>query len=72
MPKVNIYVPDAMYEELRRRELPISRLAQQAFSAALADDVNTAWIARARERPVGSERISTEELMESVDDEFGA
>lgn len=72
MPKVNIYVPDAMYDELRRRELPISKLAQRAFAAALQDDANAEWIARARRRPVRSSSISTEDLMDAVDAEFAS
>lgn len=72
MPKVNIYVPDAMYDELRRRKLPISQLAQRAFAAALDDDANAEWIARARRRPMRPSRLTTEELMDAVDEEFGA
>ena len=69
---MSIYVPDATYDELRRRELPISRLAQQAFKAALRDDANREWIARARERPTISSSLTTEELMAAVDEDFGS
>lgn len=72
MPKISIYVSDAMYDELRRRELPISQLAQRAFSVALTEEANAAWIARARERPVSPASVGTEDLMEAVDAEFGA
>ena len=72
MPKVSVYVPDRMYDELRRRELPISQLAQQAFADALAGDVNAAWIAAARARPSHDSPTSSEDLMADVDDEFGA
>lgn len=72
MPKVNIYVPDAMYDELRRRDLPISRLAQRAFAAALDEHANAAWIARARRRPLRAASLSSEALMETVDEEFGS
>lgn len=72
MPKVNIYVPDAMYDELRKRKLPMSRLAQHAFSAALDEQENAAWIARARRRPIRPSGTSTDELMKAVDSEFGA
>ncbi len=72
MPKISIYVPDAMYDEIRRRELPLSQLAQHAFAAALASDANAAWIAGARRRPVRSTAVSTEDLMAAVDTEFGA
>jgi len=70
MPKISIYVPDELYAELRRRELPVSQLAQQAFAAALADDANRSWIARAQRRPIRTGGISTEELMQAVDEEF--
>ncbi len=70
MPKVSVYVPDRMYDELRRRELPISQLAQQAFADALAGDVNAAWIAAARARPIHDSPMSIEDLMADVDDEF--
>ena len=72
MPKVSVYVPDKLYDELRRRQLPISQLAQQAFADALAGDVNAAWIAAARARPVHGSPTSTEDLMADVDDDFGA
>lgn len=72
MPKVSIYLPDSMYDELRRRELPISQLAQRAFAAALNDDANATWIARARKRPTRPTSVSTEDLMDAVDDKFGA
>lgn len=70
MPKISIYLPDAMYAELRRRELPVSQLAQQAFAAALANDANQRWISRARSRPARPTAISTEDLMRTVDEEF--
>lgn len=70
MPKVNIYVPDAMYDELRRRELPISQLAQRAFADAIEQGANAEWIARARRRPVRVGSIRTEDLMDEVDSEF--
>lgn len=72
MPKVTIYVPDEMYAELRRRQLPISQLAQRSFSAALADNENADWIARAAKRPVRPAAISTEDLMSGVDEDFEA
>jgi post-segregation antitoxin (ccd killing protein) len=70
MPKVNIYVPDAMYDELRRRELPISQLAQRAFAHAIEQEANAEWIARARRRPIRACSISTEDLMSAVDSEL--
>lgn len=72
MPKVSIYIPDAMYDEIKRRELPISQVAQQAFASALAADVNASWVAEARRRPTRIGGLSTEALMSAVDEEFGA
>lgn len=72
MPKVSIYIPDAMYVELKRRELPISRVAQRAFVEALAEGQNASWVAGARARPTRSSNLSTESVMSAVDEEFGA
>lgn len=75
MPKVSIYIPDAMYDEMRRRKLPLSQLAQRAFAEALSANENSSWIAAARRRPARSaaaSTISTEALMADVDEEFGA
>lgn len=70
MPKISIYVPDAMYDELRQHELPISQLAQEAFTRALNETANAGWVERARRRPLRVSAMSTEELMSSVDEEF--
>ncbi|GAA1505105.1 type II toxin-antitoxin system CcdA family antitoxin [Nocardioides humi] len=73
MPKVNIYVPDALYDEIRRTDLPISSIAQQAFRDALSARANADWIAAARTRPTRTtRRIDTAALMDDVRDEFGA
>lgn len=72
MPKITIYVPDAMYDQLRARGLPISQVAQRAFSEALDGDANAAWVAAARARPLHETTISSEALMAEVDEEFGA
>ncbi|MBM7516709.1 type II toxin-antitoxin system CcdA family antitoxin [Nocardioides nitrophenolicus] len=73
MPKVNIYVPDALYDELRRTELPISSIAQQAFRDALDARANADWIAAARARaPRTSHLVDTTALMDEVRGEFGA
>lgn len=72
MPKVSIYIPDALYDEIRRRDLPMSQLAQRAFAEALASHRNADWIAAAKKRPTKKPALSTEELMAAVDAEFGA
>ncbi len=69
---MTIYVPDAVYDQLRARRLPLSQLAQRAFTEALARDSNAAWIAAARARPLRETGISSEALMAQVDEEFGA
>ena len=71
MPKVNVYVPEEMYEELRRRHLPVSQIAQEAFSKAITEDENpnAEWIARILARPRRRYSVTTEELMAAVDEE---
>ncbi|MCR1786035.1 type II toxin-antitoxin system CcdA family antitoxin [Nocardioides carbamazepini] len=73
MPKVNIYVPDVLYDEIRRTDLPISSIAQQAFRDALSARANADWVAAARSRPARTtQRVDTVALMDEVRDEFGA
>lgn len=72
MPKVSVYVPDAMYDELRARNLPISKLAQDAFARALESGANQEWVRRARSRPLRTTGLATEDLMAEVDTDFGA
>ena len=72
MPKVSIYIPDEMYDEVRRRDLPLSAVAQRAFAEAIRAGRNADWIATARRRPGRTSAIGTEELMAEVDEEFGA
>lgn len=69
---MSIYIPDGMYAELRRRDLPLSRVAQRAFAEAIDSDRNAAWIAASRKRSTRRSTISSEELMTEVDAEFGA
>ncbi|MDA8068184.1 MAG: hypothetical protein M0T77_06190 [Actinomycetota bacterium] len=72
IPKVTIYVPDAIYDELRARRLPLSQLAQRAFTEAIEQGANADWIAAARSRPIRPTAITSEALMAQVDEEFGA
>lgn len=69
---MSIYIPDSLYDEIKRRELPISQVAQRAFVSALAEEGNASWVAEARRRPIRAGGISTESLMSAVDEEFGA
>jgi len=72
MPKVSIYIPDALYDEIKRRALPMSQVAQRAFVAALSNDRNAAWVAAARKRPIRTSALTTEAIMTAVDEEFEA
>lgn len=72
MPKISIYVPDELYSELRRQELPISALAQEAFRDAIQARANQDWVARARSRrPRTTTRVDTSALLSEVRDGFG-
>jgi len=73
MPKINIYVPDDLLDELRQHEdLQLSAIAQDAFRAALTSHHNRAWVARASSRrPRTHQVIDTAALLDDVRDEFG-
>ncbi|HET8929618.1 MAG TPA: hypothetical protein VFN21_03065 [Acidimicrobiales bacterium] len=72
MPKISVYVPDDLYAEMKRHDLPVSQVAQRAFADALATDRNAAWIAAARRRPARVTTIDSESLAAAVDEDFGA
>lgn len=73
MPKVSVYLPDELYAEVRRHDLPISAIAQEALSAALRATANADWINRAQQRPVRADLVyAPAELMSEVDADFGA
>ena|GEM_PF-5650971 len=44
MPKVCIYLPDRLHAEVRRLDLPLSSLAQEAVERAVADDDRARWL----------------------------
>ena len=72
MPKVSIYLPDALYREAQARKLPLSALAQQAIETALRDADRQDWIAQVRSRPRRCHTvIETERLLTEVREEFG-
>jgi post-segregation antitoxin (ccd killing protein) len=72
MPKVSVYVPDALYDEARKHEISISRVTQQALEGALQRLANRDWIERARRRPPRvNHDIDTEALLDEVRGEFG-
>ncbi|MFT4011462.1 MAG: type II toxin-antitoxin system CcdA family antitoxin [Nocardioidaceae bacterium] len=73
MPKVSIYLPDALYAAARAEDLPLSALTQQAIESALHDRANGAWIARASGRkPRTTKQFDSAALLGEVRDEFGA
>ncbi len=72
MPKVSIYLPDALYREAQARKLPLSALAQQAVERALRDSDRQDWVARVRSRPPRCRtEIDTADLLTEVREEFG-
>lgn len=72
MPKVSIYLPDALYREAQARRLPLSTLAQQAVEAALRESDRQDWVAGVRSRPQRCHTvIDTTLLLTEVREEFG-
>jgi len=72
MPKVSVYLPDALYHEARARKLPLSALAQEAVERALRASDQQAWVARVRSRPRRCHFVAdTAALIDEVRTEFG-
>lgn len=72
MPKVSVYLPRQLYEEVRSRGISVSAVSQRALEAELAQQTNVAWLERVRTRPVRvAENFDTSAVMSSVRDEFG-
>ncbi len=73
MPKISIYVPDALYDEVRRRRVPLSAVAQRAFEDAVRSQRNQEWIDAARQRaPRVTAKLDTAALLAEVRVELGA
>jgi len=73
MPKISVYVPDALYAEVRERDIPISTVAQRALQDAVVRERNSEWVARARSRPSrDAPLIDAAALLDEVREEFGA
>jgi hypothetical protein len=76
MPKVSVYLPDELYDEVRSRNLPLSAITQRAVEQAVRVESVNEWVATERSRPrrvrhpVGDARM--EEIWDEVDEEFGA
>lgn len=72
MPKVSVYLPDAVYREVQARKLPLSALTQQAVERALQESDRQDWVAKVRSRPRRCNAvIDTGQLMSDVRSEFG-
>jgi post-segregation antitoxin (ccd killing protein) len=73
MPKVSVYLPEALYREVRERHLPLSALTQAAVEQALRAAGRKDWVARVRSRPSRQHgRVDTARVMADVRDEFDA
>ncbi|MQA86190.1 MAG: hypothetical protein GEV03_16540 [Streptosporangiales bacterium] len=72
MPKVSIYLPDPLYDAVRKHDIPVSAVTQQALEEAVRHRVNAEWIARVRSRePRVHSRVDTSALLDEVRTEFG-
>lgn len=73
MPKVSVYLPDELYDEVRRRGLPLSAVTQEAIERRIAADDRSQWIARMRAKVAGPPRdIDIERVMDEVREDFSA
>lgn len=72
MPKVSVYLPDALYQAARDHDLSISALTQQAIVEAVRARTTTAWVSRMRARQgAGVKPIDTSQLIDEVREDFG-
>ena len=75
MPRVQVYLPDDLYEELKRRNLPASELLQIAVRAEVerrqaldaTDDYLTELMAEVGE-PTARERARSEAIVRQIRD----
>lgn len=72
MPKVSVYLPDALYREVQARKLPLSALTQQAVEQALQASDRRDWVGRVQSRPRRCHTvIDAALLLAQVREEFG-
>jgi Post-segregation antitoxin CcdA len=72
MPKISIYLPDALYREAQARQLPLSALAQRAIESALRESDRQDWVTTVRSRPRRCHTpVDTARLLTEVREEFG-
>jgi post-segregation antitoxin (ccd killing protein) len=73
MPKVSVYLPDTLYDAVRRHDIAISAVAQEALEAEVRRHANHDWVERVRSRrPRVDVRIDSSALIDEVREEFGA
>ena len=72
MPKVSVYLPDALYRAAQARRLSLSTLTQEAVERALRESDRQDWVGRVRARPRRcTARIDTTAVLNDVRSEFG-
>ncbi|MBA3906520.1 MAG: type II toxin-antitoxin system CcdA family antitoxin [Pseudonocardiales bacterium] len=72
MPKVSVYLPDALYREAQARQLPLSALTQEAVERALRASDRQHWVERVRSRaPRCHLTIDAAAMLDKVRAEFG-
>jgi len=72
MPKVSVYLPEALYRAAQAENLPISALAQRAIEDELRVAATNRWIASTRARPLRQvDDFDMSKLMDEVRTEFG-
>ena len=72
MPKVSVYLPDDLYRAARARDLPLSKLTQEAVERAIRTASQAEWIERMRTLPRQTRHdIDTHAVLDEVRDEFG-
>lgn len=73
MPKVSVYIPDDLYDAVRRHGISISTVSQKALQMELRRQTNIDWAERIRTRPRRVQSsVDTSALLADVRDEFGA
>jgi post-segregation antitoxin (ccd killing protein) len=72
MPKVSIYLPDPLYDAVRKHDIAVSAVTQQALEAEVRRQANAEWVQRVKARePRVDRRIDTSALLDDVREEFG-
>jgi post-segregation antitoxin (ccd killing protein) len=72
MARLNIYVPDALAERARARNLNISALTQAAISAELENTDTKAWLDGLEARYTDARHDDVLNAIDAVRDDFGA